>query len=45
MGVAGERARGSLRLTLGVETTDGDVEGAARIVTCAVQQLRAAPAN
>jgi cysteine desulfurase len=45
MGVASERARGSLRLTLGAETTDGDIEGAARIVSCAVQQLRTAPAN
>jgi cysteine desulfurase len=45
MGVDGKLVRGSLRLTLGSETTDHDVEAAARIVTCSVQQLRAVPAH
>jgi cysteine desulfurase len=43
MGIDDERARGSLRLTLGHETTDEDVEGAAQIVTSAVAQLRSTP--
>ena len=36
MGVGAERARGSLRLTIGAETTDADVERAAAIVVGAV---------
>jgi cysteine desulfurase len=43
MGVSDERARGSLRLTIGEETTDDDVAHAVRIVACAVEQLRTAP--
>jgi cysteine desulfurase len=42
MGMDEARARGSLRLTLGGETTDDDVERAAVIVERAVAQLRAA---
>jgi cysteine desulfurase len=40
MGVEDDDARGSLRLTLGAETTDDQVERAASIVTAAVSQLR-----
>jgi cysteine desulfurase len=44
MGIDEERSRGSLRLTLGHETSDADVDAAARIVSAAVQQLRATSA-
>jgi cysteine desulfurase len=40
MGVDGAEARGSLRLTIGAETTDDDVARAATIVVGAVRQLR-----
>jgi cysteine desulfurase len=44
MGVDAELARGSLRLTIGAETTDDDVERAAAIVVSAVRRLRGAAA-
>ena len=40
MGVDDEAASGSLRLTIGAETTDDDVDRAAAIVVCAVRRLR-----
>jgi len=40
MGVPDEAARGSLRLTIGAETSDDDVDRAAAIVLAAVGQLR-----
>jgi cysteine desulfurase len=42
MGLGGGDDRGSLRLTLGAETTDDDVERAAAIVVAAVRRLRGA---
>ncbi len=39
MGVSGERARGSLRLTMGHETTDEDVDVAIAALTRAVNRL------
>lgn len=39
MGVAPQRARGSLRLTMGHDTTDDDVDAAISVVTRAVQRL------
>jgi cysteine desulfurase len=39
MGVSPERARGSLRLTMGHETTDEDVDVAVAAVTRAVNRL------
>jgi len=42
MGVDATLARGSLRLTLGAETTDDDVERAAAIVVASVRRLRGA---
>jgi cysteine desulfurase len=44
MGVDADLARGSLRLTIGAETTDDDVERAAAIVVEAVRRLRGAAA-
>jgi len=40
MGVAPERARGSLRLSMGAETTQADVEAAIAIITAAHRRLR-----
>lgn len=40
MGVDDEAAKGSLRLTIGAETTDADIDRAAAIVVCAVRRLR-----
>jgi cysteine desulfurase len=40
MGMEPDRARGSLRLTIGSETTDVEVERAAAVVTTAVLRLR-----
>ncbi len=40
MGVPPEWARGSLRLSLGHFSTDGDVDAALRIVPAAVERLR-----
>jgi cysteine desulfurase len=42
MGVEHEEAGGSLRLTIGAETTDDDVARAANVVVGAVRQLRCA---
>jgi cysteine desulfurase len=42
MGMEPDRARGSLRLTIGPDTTDVEVDRAAAIVTAAVRQLRGA---
>jgi cysteine desulfurase len=44
MGVDEPLAHGSLRLSIGAETSDGDVERAAAIVVDAVRRLRAGPA-
>jgi cysteine desulfurase len=40
MGVPTQSSRGSLRLTIGADTTDDEVERAATIVTTAIHQLR-----
>lgn len=42
MGVAPERARGSLRLSMGAETTEDDVDAAVRVLTSVVHQLAGA---
>jgi cysteine desulfurase len=42
MGIPAERAAGALRLSLGTETTDADVELALEVVPAAVARLRAA---
>jgi cysteine desulfurase len=41
MDMAPERARGSLRLSMGAETTDEDVEALITILTTVVDQLHA----
>jgi cysteine desulfurase len=41
MGVEAERARGSLRLSMGAETTDDDVDALIRILSGVVYRLRA----
>jgi cysteine desulfurase len=45
MGIAPERARGSLRLSMGAETTRADVEAAIAIITAAHQRLRGVSAT
>ena len=40
MGVDAARARGSLRLSLGIETTDADVDAALGAIPVAVERLR-----
>jgi cysteine desulfurase len=40
MGIAPERARGSLRLSMGPETTDDDVDALIRILSSVVYRLR-----
>jgi cysteine desulfurase len=44
MGVDAGRARGSLRLSLGIETTDADVDAALGAIPVAVERLRSAGA-
>ena len=41
MGVSAERARGSLRLSMGAETSEGDVDAVIRIISSVVYRLRA----
>jgi cysteine sulfinate desulfinase/cysteine desulfurase-like protein len=40
MGVSPERARGSLRLSMGAETTGTDVDSLIRIIASVVYKLR-----
>jgi cysteine sulfinate desulfinase/cysteine desulfurase-like protein len=40
MGVSPERARGSLRLSMGAETTEADVDAVIAILASVVYQLR-----
>ena len=40
MGVSHERARGSLRLSMGAETTDDDVDAVIAILASVVHRLR-----
>jgi cysteine desulfurase len=41
MGIAPERARGSIRFTMGGETTEGDVDALIQIISSVVYRLRA----